>query len=121
MAKSHDDEKIWRFYLAALKLVKDAGQVINVAIDQRDKVIAEKGKPTDLVTETDKAVEGLLIEGLRYYVQFKLCSSSNVMLHAEVNFLIMNLSVKKPSLPKMDLFRTSVRNRRGLLIPLMEQ
>ena len=56
---------IQNFYNVALKLVEEAGKVVRDAIENRDKKISEKSKPTDLVTETDRAVEKLLVEGLK--------------------------------------------------------
>ena len=48
----------------AQKLVDQAGEVIREAIEQK-KNVTEKNSMFDLVTETDKAVEDLLINGLK--------------------------------------------------------
>ena len=53
-----------RYFETALKLVNEAGDLIREAI-QKKKNVAEKNSIFDLVTETDKAVEDLLIKGLR--------------------------------------------------------
>jgi len=52
-----------RYFETALKLVNEAGELIREAI-QKKKNVAEKNSIFDLVTETDKAVEDLLIKGL---------------------------------------------------------
>ena len=52
------------YFEVAQKLVDQAGQVIREAIEQK-KNVAEKNSIFDLVTETDKAVEDLLIKGLK--------------------------------------------------------
>ena len=62
---AYSDEDIARFYSVALDLVEKAGKVVVSAIENRDKKIAEKASPTDLVTETDKSVESLLVSGLK--------------------------------------------------------
>ena len=61
----YTEEDITQFYNVALDLVVKAGEVVIAAIEDRDKKIAEKASPTDLVTETDKAVEELLFAGLK--------------------------------------------------------
>ena len=61
----YSDEEIAHFYSVALDLVEKAGKVVVSAIENRDKKIDEKASPTDLVTETDKAVENLLVSGLK--------------------------------------------------------
>ena len=53
-----------KYFEVAQKLVDQAGQVIREAIEQK-KNVAEKNSIFDLVTETDKAVEDLLIKGLK--------------------------------------------------------
>ena len=60
-----NDEEITLFYQAALELVEKAGDLVKEAIEDRDKKISEKLSPTDLVTETDQAVENLLVTGLK--------------------------------------------------------
>ncbi len=62
---NYSPDDISTFHKAALKLIQEAGNKINEAINDRGKVISEKLSPTDLVTETDKAVETLLVDGLR--------------------------------------------------------
>ena len=53
-----------KYFEVAQKLIDQAGQVIREAIEQK-KNVAEKNSIFDLVTETDKAVEDLLIKGLK--------------------------------------------------------
>lgn len=52
------------FFKAALRIVKSAGRLIRAAFEQPTLQIEEKTSHTDLVTETDKAVEKLLIGSL---------------------------------------------------------
>jgi len=52
------------FFLFALDLVKQAGRMVKDAFAQPTSSITTKASATDLVTETDKAVEDLLINGL---------------------------------------------------------
>jgi fructose-1,6-bisphosphatase/inositol monophosphatase family enzyme len=59
------DSDINKYYEVAITLVERAGVVIRAAIDNRDKNVSEKLSPTDLVTETDNAVEKLLVDGLK--------------------------------------------------------
>ena len=61
---TYQEEDIKRFYEIALELVIKAGNVVKEAIE-KEKKISVKSKPCDLVTETDKAVEKLLVEGLK--------------------------------------------------------
>ena len=61
----YTEEDLTNFLRIAVQLVEVAGQRVREAIDDRAKVISEKLSPTDLVTETDKAVEKLLVDGLR--------------------------------------------------------
>ncbi|KAE9552299.1 hypothetical protein FO519_004485 [Halicephalobus sp. NKZ332] len=75
------DEKKWResidyncmgkmtneldvFFCTALELVKKSGNVVRAAYEQPIAVVKTKSSNTDLVTETDQAVEKLLINGL---------------------------------------------------------
>ncbi|PIO72836.1 inositol monophosphatase family protein [Teladorsagia circumcincta] len=58
----HPDEQ--KFVDTALRLVKDAGRLVRDAFDQTNCVVKTKASDVDLVTETDQAVEKLLIEGL---------------------------------------------------------
>ena len=64
MAVIVTDEDLDLYLAESLALVKQAGVVINEKIHQ-DKEIAEKLSRTDLVTETDKAIEDLLCNGLK--------------------------------------------------------
>ncbi|XP_057670751.1 inositol monophosphatase 1 [Diorhabda carinulata] len=52
------------FYEAILKLTKEAGKLITDNINNRNKLTEVKASDIDLVTETDKAVEKLLMDGL---------------------------------------------------------
>lgn len=72
--KKYTDADISRFHQVALELVEQAGKLVANAIEDRDKKIAEKASPTDLVTETDKGVEDLLVAGLKYVL---FCNFSN--------------------------------------------
>jgi len=45
--------------------VRKGGALVREAISDRDKSVQEKESAVDLVTETDKAVEKLLFDGLR--------------------------------------------------------
>ncbi|KAF8367298.1 ttx-7 [Pristionchus pacificus] len=58
----HPDEQL--FFDTALALVKQAGRLVRDAFDQPSSAIQTKASNTDLVTETDQAVEKLLIKGL---------------------------------------------------------
>ncbi|EYC12847.1 hypothetical protein Y032_0045g1120 [Ancylostoma ceylanicum] len=58
----HPDEQ--KFVDTALELVKAGGRLVRDAFDQPVCVVKTKASDTDLVTETDQAVEKLLIEGL---------------------------------------------------------
>jgi len=60
-----DEVEVQKFYDVALLLVEEAGKVVRQAIEDRDKKISEKSSPVDLVTETDKAVEKLIVQGLK--------------------------------------------------------
>jgi len=53
------------FYATAIDLIESAGEMIRKAIDNREKAVEEKASATDLVTETDKAVEDHLVKGLK--------------------------------------------------------
>ena len=53
-----------KYFEVAQKLIDQAGEVIREAIEQK-KNVTEKNSMFDLVTETDKAVEDLLINGLK--------------------------------------------------------
>ena len=54
-----------RYYKESIKLVRDAGKVIVSALGSQEKKTDTKTCPTDLVTETDRRVEMLLVNGLR--------------------------------------------------------
>uniref|UniRef100_A0A1I7YA06 Inositol-1-monophosphatase n=1 Tax=Steinernema glaseri TaxID=37863 RepID=A0A1I7YA06_9BILA len=58
----HPDED--RFFNFALELVKKAGRLVRDAFDQPSSNVQTKASNTDLVTETDQAVEAMLIKGL---------------------------------------------------------
>ncbi|KHJ98749.1 inositol monophosphatase family protein [Oesophagostomum dentatum] len=60
----HPDEQ--KFVDTALELVKSAGRLVRDAFDQPVCVVKTKATATDLVTETDQAVEKMLIEGLKH-------------------------------------------------------
>ncbi len=62
---SLSDEAVAEIFEFAVALVRKGGEVIREAIVKRDKAIDVKSSPVDLVTETDKAVEKLLFDGLR--------------------------------------------------------
>ncbi|VDK43797.1 unnamed protein product [Anisakis simplex] len=59
----HPDED--KFLNTALALVKKAGTVVRSAFEQPSCDVHTKSSNTDLVTETDQAVEKLLIDGLK--------------------------------------------------------
>lgn len=59
------DIELNRYYKESLKLVRDAGKVIVWALGSREKKTYTKACDTDLVTETDRRVEMLLVNGLR--------------------------------------------------------
>lgn len=56
-----------KFYETALKVTKQAGELIKNANSNRNKKVAIKSDRTDLVTETDQAVEKLLIDNLSHH------------------------------------------------------
>ncbi|CAD6194762.1 unnamed protein product [Caenorhabditis auriculariae] len=58
----HKDEQL--FVDTALNLVKQAGTLVRMAFEAKECAVNTKASDTDLVTETDQAVEKLLIEGL---------------------------------------------------------
>ena len=58
------ESEIDEYFAEVMKLVEQGGQLILDAIDKK-KNITEKESATDLVTETDQAVEKLLFEGIR--------------------------------------------------------
>ncbi|TKR67045.1 hypothetical protein L596_023256 [Steinernema carpocapsae] len=59
---AHPEED--RFFNFALELVKKAGRLVRDAFDQPSSNVQTKASNTDLVTETDQAVEAMLIKGL---------------------------------------------------------
>jgi myo-inositol-1(or 4)-monophosphatase len=59
-----DQQKEDEYFSAALVLVKKAGRLVRDAFDQPFSHVETKSAATDLVTETDKAVEEMLIKGL---------------------------------------------------------
>ena len=58
------EEDLDRFNDVMLTLVKEAGEMVRNAIE-KEKTITEKDSAVDLVTETDKAVEKLITEGIK--------------------------------------------------------
>jgi len=60
----YPDEKIKEFLDVAQQLVAQAADKVKAALSKRDKSVMEKSSATDLVTETDKATEKLLVGGL---------------------------------------------------------
>ena len=52
------------FFAEAFKLTMKGGELVKAAISG-EKQVEEKASKVDLVTETDKAVEKLLFDGLR--------------------------------------------------------
>ncbi|KAH7728652.1 Inositol-1 [Aphelenchoides avenae] len=60
-AAQHNEDE---FFSTALALVKKAGRLVRDAFDQPFSHVETKASATDLVTETDKAVEEMLIKGL---------------------------------------------------------
>lgn len=65
MAEPPTQEQVDEWFETALALVKAGNDVVNQAILKRDKVVDEKSSATDLVTDTDKALEKLIVDGLR--------------------------------------------------------
>ena len=61
----YDQEKIASFMAVIMPLVEKASKTVKEALSSRMKKISEKTSPTDLVTETDKAIEKLLVEGIK--------------------------------------------------------
>ncbi|CAG9863877.1 unnamed protein product [Phyllotreta striolata] len=59
-----DSDSVDSYYETVLKLTKEAGKLINEKIKIRNKKREIKSSNIDLVTETDQAVEKLLIDGL---------------------------------------------------------
>uniref|UniRef100_A0A7E4ZSN8 Inositol-1-monophosphatase n=1 Tax=Panagrellus redivivus TaxID=6233 RepID=A0A7E4ZSN8_PANRE len=53
-----------KFFQVALELTRKGGQLVRTAFDQPASIVLTKSSDTDLVTETDQAVEKLLIAGL---------------------------------------------------------
>ncbi len=54
-------------YVHALDLIRSAGMLVKANLVRRDKHVETKeGGRTDVVTETDKAVEKMFIEGIKY-------------------------------------------------------
>jgi len=58
------DEQVEGYFNFALKLVDRAGTLVREAFEQPASAVTTKSSNIDLVTETDKAVEELLIAGL---------------------------------------------------------
>lgn len=62
------DEQLDKFYEVILDLVAKGSETIRSAIG-KEKKVDEKESSVDLVTETDRAVEKLIVEGIRYVVR----------------------------------------------------
>jgi len=60
----YSEEQIQEFFTVASDLVAKAAENVKTALARRDKTVMEKSSATDLVTETDKATEKLLVGGL---------------------------------------------------------
>jgi len=60
----YPEERIQEFLDVAQELVAQAAEKVKAALSNRDKKVMEKSSATDLVTETDKATEKLLVGGL---------------------------------------------------------
>uniref|UniRef100_A0AC35TTM2 Inositol-1-monophosphatase n=1 Tax=Rhabditophanes sp. KR3021 TaxID=114890 RepID=A0AC35TTM2_9BILA len=58
----HPDEEL--FFSTALALVKSGGTIVRNAFEQPHSTVMTKSTNTDLVTETDQAIEKHLIDGL---------------------------------------------------------
>uniref|UniRef100_A0A1I7ULX9 Inositol-1-monophosphatase n=1 Tax=Caenorhabditis tropicalis TaxID=1561998 RepID=A0A1I7ULX9_9PELO len=58
----HEEEQVFVDY--AIELVKKAGTLVRTAFESAESKVETKLSNTDLVTETDQAVEKLLIQGL---------------------------------------------------------
>ena len=58
------EEQLDKYYSVILDLVAKAGETVRDAIE-REKNVDEKTSSVDLVTETDRAVEKLIVEGLK--------------------------------------------------------
>uniref|UniRef100_A0A914CB37 Inositol-1-monophosphatase n=1 Tax=Acrobeloides nanus TaxID=290746 RepID=A0A914CB37_9BILA len=63
-AAQYSDADVDRFFDVAISLVERAGILVLHAFKQPSSKVTTKSSDTDLVTETDKAVEDLLIQGL---------------------------------------------------------
>ena len=60
------EEDLNSFHDAAVSLAREGGEVVRKAISDRHKRVEAKSSQVDLVTETDRAVEKLLFDGLRW-------------------------------------------------------
>ena len=60
------EEDLSSFFDAALSLTRSGGDLVRAAINERDKRVETKDSKVDLVTETDRAVEKLLFDGLTW-------------------------------------------------------
>lgn len=63
--KSVSDSQIQTYFEEALKLVSQASELINKVIGDAGKKCENKSCAIDIVTETDTAVEKILVEGLK--------------------------------------------------------
>jgi len=62
---AYPPETIQEFMGVVMPLVEEASGIIKANLSSRDKKVTEKSNVTDLVTETDKAMERLLVEGIK--------------------------------------------------------
>ena len=73
------EEDLASFFAAAVSLTRDGGDLVRAAISDRDKGVEMKSSAVDLVTETDRAVEKLLFDGLRFNEDIKDVKRSSVI------------------------------------------
>lgn len=65
VGSEYPKERIQEFLDVAMDLVSRASGCVKEALSKRDKNVETKSSATDLVTETDKAMEKLLVGGLQ--------------------------------------------------------
>ncbi|PAV84084.1 hypothetical protein WR25_21182 [Diploscapter pachys] len=81
----HPDEQ--KFFDVALGLVQTAGRLVRDAFDTPTSVVMIKSSSTDLVTETDQAVEKMLIDGLsKAFPDHKFIGEESVSGGAKIEF-----------------------------------
>nr|CDQ01385.1 Bm11145 [Brugia malayi] len=81
----HPDED--RFFTFALKLVNKAGTLVRAAFEQPCSEVHTKLSDTDLVTETDQAVEKMLIENLsKEFPDHKFIGEESVAGGAKIDY-----------------------------------